>query len=262
MVKSSPVIGVVPARFASQRFPGKMLAPVLGIPLLQRTFQNVQRFRCLDALYVAVDDRRTHQLITDLGGVAIMTSPSCANGTVRIAQALEYLPISFPDDAIVINIQGDEPLLPESTCEQLIAALESDPSAVMATPVIPFSPYEDPRDPSLPKCVFDPQGNALYFSRSLIPYYRNTSSGTYYKHIGIYAFRKHFLMKYSEIPNTPLQIAEDLEQLKVLEMGYKIKAVTVTEDSIGVNEPKDLLNLERILCQSGSSLSQEASAPR
>ena len=124
----------------------------------------------------------------------------------------------------------------------------------MATPVIPFSSSEDPKDPSLPKCVFDSQGNTLYFSRSLIPYYRNTSSGTYYKHIGIYAFRKHFLMKYSEIPNTPLQTAEDLEQLRVLEMGYKIKAVTVTEDSIEVNEPKDLLNLTSVRCKEILSL--------
>lgn len=245
------IIGIIPARYASTRFPGKMLAPILGKSLIQRTYENAKRYKDFKELIVLTDDERIYSHVTSFGGKALMTSASCQTGTDRIVEALLKYP-ELQEHDYVVNIQGDEPLLDMRVIRETLELLMEDPEAAMATAVVRIKSQEEALSPSCVKCVMDLKGNALYFSRSLIPYNRETSFDftSYYRHLGLYCFRGDFLLQYKNLCPTPLQMIEDLEQLKVLEHGFRIKVATVsdTASTPHVDLPSDIERVEKMLC--------------
>jgi len=263
-MSTKKIIGIIPARYGSSRFPGKMLAPVAGKPLVQHTWEKAQRFGFLDDVVVATDDERIYDCILELGGQAVMTSIDCPTGTDRLAEVVRNHP-QFGDAEIIVNIQGDDPFIGESTIHQAVEHLLADDKAVMGTAVCPLTCLEKATDSSIVKCVLDLHGNALYFSRSLVPgghALQALPNQTYYQHIGLYLFRPDFLLKYGDLPPTPLQLAEDLEQLKVLEHGYRIRAAIVPPlAGIHINTKEDLIKAEAHLCPQSSFSSQAVSAP-
>lgn len=256
------ILGIIPARYGSTRFPGKMLFPIADKTLIQHTHENAKRFDILNSVVVATDDQRIFDHVKGFGGDVVMTSLSCATGTDRLVEALQQNP-RFDDASIIINIQGDEPCLDPTVVQKVIDALKSDPLAVMSTAIVRLESNEDALNPSIVKCVIDNNNNALYFSRALIPAghkMQMQSHIPYYRHMGIYCYRREFLLHYAELPATPLQLAEDLEQLKVLEHGFRIKTALVDSFSIGVDRPEDIKKVEQWLCKQNTSLSQVASA--
>lgn len=246
-MKKQRVVGVIPARYGSTRFPGKMLADMGGKTLIQRTYENAKRCALLDDVVVATDDNRIFENILAIGGKVVMTSVGCPTGSDRIAEAVKASP-TLRDADIVVNLQGDHPDICPTTIEKVVLALEEDDEAVIGTAVVPITSDDDLYNPCAVKCVFDREGRALYFSRALIPYGltgKKRDGVTYYKHLGIYAFRREFLFEFTVMPATPLQMAEDLEQLKVLENGYKICVVVVDKECVGIDTPEDLIKTLR-----------------
>lgn len=244
-------LAVIPARYASTRFPGKMLATIGNKTLIQHTYENARRCKAISEIVVATDDLRILHHVESFGGKAVMTSPTCLNGTERAAEvySANYLAPQLPID-VIINLQGDEPCVEPDIIEAIVNLIKNDSSAVMSTAIAPIISQEEALSSSVVKCVISSQGEALYFSRALIPgsrSYKDNSDITYYKHIGIYAFRPDFLLHYVALPNTPLQMIEDLEQLKVIEHGYQIKTAIVEYASIGVDNPEDIKIVEPIL---------------
>lgn len=237
---------VIPARFASSRFPGKMLAKILDKSLIQHTFENAKRARSIKNILIACDDQRIMKHAKEIGAEAILTPKNSPNGTTRVYQALKKVKNVDPH-AIIINVQGDEPILNPRSIDKLCRLLENNPEIKMATLVTPIFDLNLITNSSIVKCVFDQENNALYFSRSPIPFLRN--KGQTYQHIGVYAFRYDFLEKYCKLRPTLLQKAEDLEQLKVLEHGYKIRVIVDNSPSIGVDHPEDLKKVEKYLCR-------------
>lgn len=245
------ILGIIPARYASTRFPGKPLTLILGKTLLQRTFENALQASIIDKLLVATDDGRIAEHVRQFGGQAVMTSLSCPTGTDRLAEVLQLYPELLKAEAVV-NIQGDEPCLDPRAIVAAVNLLLQDPQASMATVVTPLKTKEEAFNPSIVKCVLDQHHNALYFSRSLIPSSKKqhfNPKGPYYRHIGLYVYRPAFLLHYQTLSPTPLQLEEDLEQLKVLEHGYRIKAAVTDQACIGVDTPEDLNKIERWLCK-------------
>lgn len=234
---------VIPARYQSTRFPGKMLAPIKGKTLVQRTYDNLKN--AIDTpILIATDDVRIQKHAQEFGADVLMTPASCANGTHRVYRAIEKHP-KVSKQTLIINVQGDEPLLDPKSIERLIQAFDQDASLKMATLATPFKTLKEAKDPSNVKCVLDVNGYALYFSRALIPH--TLSYNKVYHHHGVYAFRKSFLEIYEKLPSTPLQLLEDLEQLKVLEHGYRIRVFIEKNPSFGVDLPSDIKKLERLL---------------
>lgn len=259
IIMKAKVLGIIPARYQSSRFPAKMLAVIAGKTLLQHTFENASQFDGLDDLVVATDHQRIFDHVKSFGGKVVMTSPSCPTGTDRLAEVMKLHP-DYQQYQVVVNIQGDDPCLPKDIVEAVIEKLLSNPGVAMSTAVCPLTNAEQAKDSSVVKCVIDRHGHALYFSRALIPASHNldfNAKTTYYKHLGIYAYRTDFLLHYSELPATPLQLAEDLEQLKIMENGYRINVAIVQEQDIpGVNTPEDIAKVEPLLCQRNSYSSQ------
>ena len=242
------VLGVIPARFESTRFPGKPLAKILGKTLIQLTYENAKNCEVLSDLVVATDDQRIFDHVISFGGKVVMTS-NCQTGTDRIAEVV-FSNKEYDEYDTIINIQGDEPCIETDVISKVIHAL--DDQASMSTAVMKLESETDAMDPSIVKCVFDKNGNALYFSRALIPAGKTLTFNhnvDYYRHLGIYCFKRDFLLKFAALSETPLQLAEDLEQLKVLEHGYKIKVAIVHSISIGVDTPEDIKKIETILCK-------------
>lgn len=259
------VIGIIPARFGSTRFPGKPLVPIAGIPLLQRCFENSRLAHSITSLVVATDDLRIVKLVESFGGEVFLTSPECATGSDRLAELLHRHPSWQEADAIV-NIQGDEPCIPPNAIDAAVSLLLKDPSAVVATLATPCLSPEEAMDLSVVKCVTDQFHNALYFSRNWIPGNKKGAYSSRYptlRHLGLYVYRPHFLLQYGQLPATPLQIEEDLEQLKILEHGYKIKVALCSECPPGVDTPKDIENIEQWICkkQNISSSREESALP-
>ncbi len=234
-----PVACVIPARYGSTRFPGKLLIKAKGRTILQRTFEQVSACPLLSDISVATDDERIAEHAREFGARVIWTSASCVNGTERIAEAVAKDPI-LQKASILLNAQGDHPAIAAETISAVVEALRSDPGASISTAVCASD--EELSSPHRVKCVFDQRGNALYFSRAPIPY-----KGTKYLHIGIYAYRPEALALLKNHPSTPLQMAEDLEQLKVLELGHRIKVAIVSEVPIGIDTPEDLQLFEKML---------------
>lgn len=259
---AAKILGIIPARYASTRLPGKLLIPILGKTLLQRTFENARQTHILDDLIVATDDVRIFDHVTQFGAKAVMTSVNCPTATDRLAEVLHKHP-EWLNAAAIVNIQGDEPCLEPSAIEAAVRLLIQDPQASMATLVAPLTNEEDARSSSVVKCVMDQQQNALYFSRASIPsnkQQRFNPQGPYYHHMGLYVYRPAFVLHYQTLSPTPLQLAEDLEQLKVLEHGYRIKVAITGKASIGVDVPEDLNKVEQWICKQNTFSSQGASA--
>ncbi len=236
-------ICIIPARFNSSRFPGKLLAKALGKTILQRTFENARSCAAFKKLYVATDHEYIAKHIEELGGDVIWTSSSCANGTQRLIEALQKKPELQQAD-IVLNVQGDHPCTSPEAMEAVISLLQEDKEAVMSTAAIPLKDLKHFHSPHIVKCVFDQHQNALYFSRAPIPYCREGVPNGAYHHLGLYAYRTSFLLSSLEKALTPLQLQEDLEQLNVLEKGLRIKIAIVNDPPFGVDTPEDLALLE------------------
>lgn len=256
----SQVLGVIPARYQSSRFPGKPLALLAGQTLIQRTYQNSLQASLFDHLVVATDDTRIFDHVISFGGRAVMTSPDCLTGTDRAAEVVARESVYAAADIIFV-VQGDEPCVDPEVFTAIFEKLHSDPEAVMATAMTPIQTQAEVMSHSIVKCVADLQGNALYFSRAPIPASFQKTSLPAYRHIGIYAFRKEFLLRYAQLQPTPLQLAESLEQLKILEHGYRIKVALVDDPAIGVDTPEDISKVESLLCKRNSFLLPVASAP-
>jgi 3-deoxy-manno-octulosonate cytidylyltransferase (CMP-KDO synthetase) len=237
-------IGIIPARYASTRFPGKPLADIGGKSMIQRVYE--QASKALDTVMVATDDQRIFDAVIAFGGKVVMTSDQHRNGTDRCYEALTKVEDNFD---VVINIQGDEPFVhPEQIAE--LKKCFDDAGTQIATLVKPFSADDDFEalfNANSPKVVFNVSREALYFSRSIIPYYRNAGHAewlkkqTYYKHIGMYAYRSQVLAEITRLPQSPLELAESLEQLRWLENGYKIKVGITDTETIAIDTPEDLV---------------------
>lgn len=233
------IVGFIPARAASNRFPGKPLADILGKPMIARVYERVSLARALDDLYVATDSDLILQAVTAHGGKGLLTSPDHHSGTDRIAEAARKVGLA-PDD-VVVNVQGDQPLMDPIMIEEVVQPLLADPNIPMSTLVYRIIRDEEITHPNAVKTVVDQEGFALYFSRSTIPRYRqNGPVPVYLKHHGIYAYRNDFLQQFARLPPGVLETAESLEQLRALEHGYRIKVVITEKDSIEVDTPEDL----------------------
>ena len=239
------IIGILPARWGSSRFPGKPLHPIAGKPLIRHVWERCLQCSRLDGLLVATDDPRILDAVHAFGGRAVMTSTDHPTGTDRIAEALRAL----PDATHIVNIQGDEPLIDPALIDELAATMAAEPELDMATAANPVDPA-DPAvaDPNVVKVVTTLDGRALYFSRSPLPYFRNPVDGlAVLRHKGIYAYRRNFLERFVAWPPSPLERAESLEQLRALENGASIRVLTTTDTSPGVDTPEQALEVERLL---------------
>jgi 3-deoxy-manno-octulosonate cytidylyltransferase (CMP-KDO synthetase) len=230
------ILGVIPARFASSRFPGKVLAQIASKSMLQRVYERASLARYLTATIIATDDDRVYEAARAFGARVVMTRPDHVSGTDRVAEAA-----SAENAELVVNIQGDEPLIDPAAIDAAILPLAHDPGIVMGTLK---KAIEDPReitDPNVVKVVTDRHGDAIYFSRCPVPYQRDQARpGTHFKHIGLYVYRRDFLLGYSALPVGPLERAERLEQLRAIENGYRIRVVETECESLGVDTPEDL----------------------
>lgn len=238
-------IGVIPARWASTRFEGKMLAQLHGRPLIEHVWRQVKKSRILSDVWIACDDQRILRAAHNFGAQALMTAKDHESGTDRIAQAAANIPTD-----IVINIQGDEPLIASSVIDDLAEILLADENIPMATVIKRIDHEEDLLNPNVVKAVVDCQQNALYFSRSPIPYNaakKTFAQSVYYKHLGLYGYRKDFLLGFKNLPVSALEATEKLEQLRVLDAGYKIKTLQTDYETIGVDTPEDLRRVEFLL---------------
>jgi 3-deoxy-manno-octulosonate cytidylyltransferase (CMP-KDO synthetase) len=223
---------VIPARFGSTRLPGKPLLSETGRPLVVHVLENAARARSADRVVVATDDERILAAVRDAGGEAVLTSPDHRSGTDRVAEAARGLP-----GGVVVNVQGDEPELDPEHLDRLVAALDADPEAGIATLAAPAGPGDD-ASPHVVKVVVAGSGRALYFSRSPIPYHRDEAVPRL-RHAGVYAFRREALEAFVRTPPTPLERAESLEQLRALESGVAVKVVVVDRVAPGIDTPED-----------------------
>ncbi|GAB6272840.1 MAG: 3-deoxy-manno-octulosonate cytidylyltransferase [Smithellaceae bacterium] len=242
------IVCIIPSRYESSRFPGKPLADLLGKPMIQHVYERVSKARAVPYVTVATDDQRIFDAVKKFGGNAVMTSAAHRSGTDRIAEAVQSLNLSA--DAIVVNIQGDQPVFEPAQVDEVIAPLIADPAAVMATLIYRIVLDEEITHPHAVKVVLDHENNALYFSRATIPYVRDKKlKADYYKHHGIYAYRCDFLDVFTKLPEGKLEKLEALEQLRALEYGYKIKVVITPHDSVEVDNQQELDRVRRILTE-------------
>lgn len=245
---STKVIAIIPARYQSNRFPGKPLALINGKPMIQHVVERALKVRLLSRVVVATDDQRIADCVAGFGGEYVLTRNDHVTGSDRLAEAAELLGISEHD--VVVNIQGDQPLFPAEVIEQVAMPLVEDPALPMSTLIYKIVRPEEITDPNHVKTVFDRDNNALYFSRAPVPFQRNpedVETPTYYKHLGFYAYRKGFLLSFVALPEGEWERFEKLEQLRALEYGYKIRVVLTQYDSIEVDTPEDLLRVEEYL---------------
>ncbi|MDR2192777.1 MAG: 3-deoxy-manno-octulosonate cytidylyltransferase [Endomicrobium sp.] len=227
---------VIPARYASTRFPGKPLALIKGKPLILRVLERVSVCKSVDAIAVATDDKRIYDAVKKMKYGVFMTPKSCKSGADRTAfTAKKYL----KDYGVFINVQGDEPLIDPSLIDKLSKELQKDAELECVTAAYPIKHAEDAKNPNIVKVIFDKNGYAVYFSRSLIPYNRDNAKVKYYKHIGIYGYKRDFLLQFAASETSVLERAENLEQLRAIENGHKIKIIVSKKDSIGVDIPSD-----------------------
>ena len=240
-------IGIIPARYASTRFPGKPLALLGGKPVIQHVYEKVAAV--LEAAYVATDDERIYDVVKSFGGQVVMTRTDHKSGTDRIEEAIEKIGGEWD---VVVNVQGDEPFVAKSQLDTICHCFD-DPTTQIATLGKPFESMEAVQNPNSPKIVVDNMGFAMYFSRSVIPYVRGKEKSswlTHYpflKHLGIYAYRKAVLRQVTQLPQSSLEIAESLEQLRWLQNGFKIKVGTTDVETVGIDTPQDLERAEEFL---------------
>jgi len=231
-------LGIIPARYGSQRFPGKTLALINGRPLIEHVYKRARQATCLSRVIIATDDERIHIKCREFGAEVKMTSPSHKTGTDRASEVAGDL--DFP---IIISIQGDEPMVDPEMIESLVKILQKE-TILMATLRQKNKDLEYHHDKNIVKMVIDREENALYFSRSPIPF---SPSGFFWHHIGVYGFQKKFLMAYKNMPASSLEKSEGLEQLRALENGFKIKTVEAHHPTLSVNVPADVTRVESLL---------------
>jgi len=230
------VLCVIPARYASTRLPGKPLALIAGKPMIQRVYERALLAKKPEKVLVATDDARVEAAVKAFGGEVMMTSPDHPSGTDRLAEVA----LNYADVDVIINVQGDEPLIPPEVIDDLAEVFEKDQTVQMATVRSKMS-EQDYANPNAVKVVTNLNGFAMYFSRSLMPYpRRKTADFVVYKHVGIYAYRRDFLLRFAALPPTPLETVECLEQLRALENGIKIKVITNNFVGIGIDTKEDL----------------------
>ena len=234
---------VIPARYDSKRFPAKALAEINGKAMIVRVMEAVNKSDLIEEVIVATDDPRIKQLVETAGGKAVMTSQNHTTGTDRIAEAAENI-----DAELIVNVQGDEPLIKAETIAEALEPFKTNPDLKMSTLRRKLK-SEAADNSDIVKVIVDKDDNALFFSRAALPFYRNTNLADriYYQHIGLYVYRKDFLLEYSAMESTPLERAESLEQLRVLENGYKIKVVETDAKLIGVDRKEDIALVEKEL---------------
>lgn len=237
------VIGIIPARYASTRFEGKVLADINGKPMIQWVWEAAKKAKILDDIIIACDDERIEKAVNGFGAKALFTSKEHHSGTDRICEIVNPLEVK-----VVVNIQADEPLLLPVMIENIARPLLDDPELNMATLMKKIDDRNEIDDPNVVKVTVDKSGMALYFSRWPIPYHRDKSTAlTYYKHIGLYAYTKDFLFIFKNLPQSNLEKAEMLEQLRVLEAGFRIKVIETNASTIGVDTPEDLEKVKNML---------------
>lgn len=237
---------VIPARYSSQRFPGKVLALLRGKPIVQWVWECAVKSKA-DLVLVATDDQRIMDVVTSFGGTAVMTSPNHPSGSDRIMEAVQNI-----NADVIINVQGDEPSMPPRLIDDLIDMMSGADAPDMGTVVVPCKREDVANNPNKPKVVVSADGYALYFSRSMIPFLRE--GGTEMKvlrHWGIYAYRRSALEKFVSLPESPLEKCEKLEQLRALENGIRIKTIETVYDGIDVNTPEDLEEAEKLFAEKG-----------
>lgn len=237
---------VIPARYASTRLPGKPLADICGKPMICRVWERARRAEKPERVIVATDDQRIYDAVRKDGGEAMLTRADHPTGTDRLAEVAQ----AHAAVDLIVNVQGDEPLIEPSVIDELIALFEADENLQMATVMTRMEDEEEQKNPNNVKVVVDKLGYALYFSRSLLPYPR-AAAAPVYKHIGIYAYRRDFLLHYARLAPTPLEKAESLEQLRALENGYGIRVLETASRFIGVDTLEDLALVNRLYRERG-----------
>lgn len=245
------VIGMIPSRYGSSRMPGKPLVPILGKSMVQRVYEQTSLAKSIDDVYVATDDERIQEAVEAFGGKTIMTSPNCASGTDRLAEAADKVACD-----IIVNVQGDQPFIDPLMIDETIQPLLDDRQLPMATLIHPIHKAEDLSDPGVVKAVIDLQGNGMYFSRSLIPAPHNDVDHQVFEHVGLYVYRHNFLSTLAKLPQTVLERVEGLEQLRVIEHGYKLRCVITTcKDNelsgFSIDTPEDVRRGEAMLTERG-----------
>jgi len=240
------IVCIIPSRYESSRFPGKPLADLCGKPMIQHVYERVARAGAVPYVAVATDDQRIYDAVRKFGGNAVMTAVTHRSGTDRISEAVSSL--NLPQEAIVVNIQGDQPVFEPIQVDEVIAPLVANPDIPMSTLIYKIILDEEIPHPHAVKVVLDHQNFALYFSRATIPFVRDKNlRADYYKHHGIYAYRRDFLDAFTKLPEGKLEKLEALEQLRALEYGYKIKCVITPHDSVEVDNEQELGRVRRIL---------------
>jgi 3-deoxy-manno-octulosonate cytidylyltransferase (CMP-KDO synthetase) len=258
-IRRDQVVAIIPARYASSRFPGKAIVDIAGKPMIQWVYERTCRAAGVGRVLVATDDERISQVVQGFGGTAVMTSPNHPTGTDRLAEVAARL-----DVELIVNVQGDEPLIEPSAIDAAIAPFLEDQTLMMSTLRCPIPTVDELFDISITKVVIDAQNFALYFSKAPIPYHRDRwgpitsmvprlrlAGGTPpvvgWRHIGLYVYRRTFLLEFAQLPQTPLERLEQLEQLRALEHGYRIKVVPTQYVSIGIDTPEDVAKVKRLL---------------
>ncbi len=239
------VLAVIPARYASSRLPGKPLVPLCGKPMIQHVWERVRRAKKVSRVLVATDDERILHAVREFGGEAVMTRADHRSGTERVAEVA-----AGSAAEILVNVQGDEPLIEAAAVDAAVEVLLNDSPALVGTLAVPIATPAEVMDPNVVKVVLDFDGNALYFSRAPIPWVRGDSLRVHVrhlKHLGIYVFRRSALLEFSTFPQGELEKVEQLEQLRWLENGYKIRVAETTYDSVSVDVPEDVPRVEKLL---------------
>jgi 3-deoxy-manno-octulosonate cytidylyltransferase (CMP-KDO synthetase) len=239
------VLVVIPARYASVRFPGKPLTPIAGQPMIQRVVERARQAQLVSKVVVATDDDRIKTAVEAFGGEAILTRSDHRNGTDRVAEVAAHI-----EAEIYVNVQGDEPLIDPGTIDAVVEAMQGDEAMQIATPAIAIHHQNDIMDPNVVKVVRDFDGNGLYFSRAPIPWVRERDDSVvvqHWKHLGLYGFRRSVLIEYPTLPPGELEKIEQLEQLRWLENGFRIGVVETEHDAVSVDIPSDVERVEKLI---------------
>jgi 3-deoxy-manno-octulosonate cytidylyltransferase (CMP-KDO synthetase) len=247
-------IAVIPARYSAKRLPGKPLVPLAGKPMIQRVWERTRQSKRVSRVLIATDDERILKAAAGFGAEAVMTRPDHRSGTERVAEVAAG--IQGGNDEVFVNVQGDEPLVEPDAIDTLVEAIEAEEGVSVATLMVPIANPSDIMDPNVVKVVLDFDGNVLYFSRAPIPWVRDREGpvhAKHMKHLGLYAFRRAALLDFATLPTGDLERIEQLEQLRWMENGYKIRVAETQHDSVSVDVPEDVARVEKLLSKSRSA---------
>ena len=242
------ILAVIPARYASTRLPGKPLISIAGKPMIERVWERVRRASLVSKVIVATDDERIAAAVKSFGGEAVLTRADHRSGTERVAEVA----VAHPDAEILVNVQGDMPLIEPEAIDTAIEAVRSDENVTLGTLAVPITNPADIMDPNVVKTVLDFDGNALYFSRAPIPWVRDRQGSVHarhLKHLGLYVFRREALLEFATFPQGDLERIEQLEQLRWLENGYRIRVAETECKSVEVDTPEDVTRVEQVLAR-------------